>query len=118
MRTLSRRFHLIVDTLSADHGFEEWLRLLRPRGTLALVGLPNKPAEVGAFSLVNGNRRLVGSNIGGLAETQEMLDYCAARGLTADVEVIAATDINRAYERMLASDVRYRFVIDAATLEG
>jgi uncharacterized zinc-type alcohol dehydrogenase-like protein len=83
---------------------------------LICVGLPTDPIEVSGFSLVAGNRVITGSGIGGIAETQEMLDYCAEHGITSDVEVIAAGEINTAYERMLASDVKYRFVIDMSTL--
>ncbi len=83
---------------------------------MVLVGLPDKPAEIHAFSLLANRRRLAGSSIGGIRETQEMLDFCAEHGLGAEIEVIPAEKINEAYERVLASDVRYRFVIDTATL--
>ena len=92
-----------------------YLGLLRPYGAMAIVGVPPK-LEVHPFSLISGNRRLAGSSIGGIRETQEMLDFCAKHKLAADVEVIPAAKINNAYERMLKNDVRYRFVIDAATI--
>jgi uncharacterized zinc-type alcohol dehydrogenase-like protein len=82
---------------------------------MVIVGVPTKPSQVAAFSLINGNRRLAGSSIGGIRETQEMLDFCAQHKLGADVEVVAAKQINEAYERMIKNDVRYRFVIDAKT---
>jgi uncharacterized zinc-type alcohol dehydrogenase-like protein len=110
------RFDLIIDTISAQHDLNAYLQLLRPYGAMAIVGVPPNPLEVHAFSLINGNRRLSGSSIGNVKETQEMLDFCAQHRITADVEVIAAEQINAAYERMLKNDVRYRFVIDAATI--
>jgi uncharacterized zinc-type alcohol dehydrogenase-like protein len=113
---LSGRLDLVLDTVSAPHDVNAYLRLLRPGGALVLVGLPPEPLQVAPFSLLTGNRRLAGSSIGGLAETQEMLDYCAARGIGSDVEVIPIQEVNQAYERMLRSDVRYRFVIDLASL--
>ena len=116
-KRLARSFDLILDTISAEHDFNAHLGMLRPYGVMVIVGLPPRPAEVAASSLVGGNRRLAGSLIGGLKETQEMLDFCGERGLVADVEIIAARQVNEAYERMLRSDVRYRFVIDAATLK-
>jgi uncharacterized zinc-type alcohol dehydrogenase-like protein len=115
-KRLAGHFDLIVDTVSAAHDLNRELGLLRPQGALVLVGAPPEPAPVSGFSLIGGNKRLAGSLIGGLAETQEMLDYCGAHGITADVEIIPAEKINVAYERMLKSDVRYRFVIDIASL--
>jgi uncharacterized zinc-type alcohol dehydrogenase-like protein len=83
---------------------------------MVLVGVPSKPAPVAAFSLIRGNRRLAGSAIGGIAETQEMLDYCGAHGIVSDIELIPIQRVNEAYERMLRGDVHYRFVIDSKTL--
>ena len=83
---------------------------------MAVVGIPEKPATVEAFSLIAGNRRLAGSSIGGIGETQEMLDFCAKHGVVSDVEVIAAAQVNEAYDRVVRGDVRYRFVIDTSTL--
>jgi uncharacterized zinc-type alcohol dehydrogenase-like protein len=116
-KTLRNRFDVVLDTVSAPHEYEPYLGLLRPYGAMVLVGAPPKPASIGAFTLINNNRRLAGSSIGNIAETQEVLDFCAQHGFGADVEVIAASQVNEAYERMLKSDVRYRFVIDAATLK-
>jgi uncharacterized zinc-type alcohol dehydrogenase-like protein len=114
---LAGRLDLIVDTISAPHDYNAYLGLLRPKGTMVLNGVPPKPAPVAAFSLISGNRRLAGSMIGGIAETQSMLDYCAEHRIVADVEVIPIQQINEAYERMIRGDVRYRFVIDMASLE-
>ena len=109
------RFDFILDTVSASHDYNAYLRLLRRDGTMVLVGVPD-PQPLAAMSLIMPRRRLAGSLIGGIRETQEMLDFCAARGIAADVEVIGIAAINAAYERVLRSDVRYRFVIDMATL--
>ena len=107
---------LVLDTVSAQHDISALLRTLRVGGALVLVGAPEHPLPVEPFSLIPKRRILAGSLIGGIAETQEMLDFCAEHGITSDVEVIAADRINEAYERMLRQDVRYRFVIDLATL--
>ena len=115
-KKLSGRFDLIVDTISAPHDYNAHLGMLKPRGTMVIVGVPPEPTPVAAFSLIGGNKRLAGSSIGGMAETQEMMDYCAEKSITADVEVIPIQKINEAYERMMRSDVRYRFVIDIASL--
>lgn len=111
----ARRFDFILDTVSADHDYNAYLNLLRRDGTMVLVGVPG-PLPLAAGSLIFGRRKLAGSLIGGIRETQEMLDFCARQGVTADVEVIQMQQINEAYERMLASDVRYRFVIDIRSL--
>ena len=116
LEALEERFDLVVDTVSAPHDLNKLLATVKPLGTMVLVGLPPEDTPLDAGMLITGNRRLAGSNIGGIAETQEMLDHCAAHGIVADVEVIPASAINDAYERMLRGDVRYRFVIDAATL--
>jgi uncharacterized zinc-type alcohol dehydrogenase-like protein len=110
------KFNLILDTVSADHSYDAYLSLLKLNGTMVLVGLPN-PASISAFSLVGRRRSLTGSMIGGIRETQEMLDFCAEKGIVAEVEVISMDYINEAYERMLKSDVRYRFVIDLASIK-
>ncbi|NMO13870.1 NAD(P)-dependent alcohol dehydrogenase [Pyxidicoccus fallax] len=115
---LAGRFDLIIDTISAPHDYNQYLKTLRPRGTMVLLGVPPKPTSVAAFSLIGGNKRLVGSMIGGIAETQEMLDYCASKGVVSDIEVIPVQQINEAYERMMKGDVRYRFVIDIASLKS
>jgi uncharacterized zinc-type alcohol dehydrogenase-like protein len=110
------RFDFILDTVSAQHDYNAYLQLLRRNGTMVLVGLPD-PTPLAAFMLILGRRRLAGSLIGGIRETQEMLDFCAAHGLASDVEVIPIQQINEAYERTVKSDVRYRFVIDLASLK-
>jgi uncharacterized zinc-type alcohol dehydrogenase-like protein len=112
----AKRFDFILNTISADHSYNDYLGLLRLNGTMCLVGLPN-PTAVAAFPLVGRRRSLAGSMIGGIAETQEMLNFCAEKGIASDVEVISIDYINEAYERMLKSDVRYRFVIDIASLK-
>ena len=109
-------FDFIIDTVSAPHDVNILLSLLKRDGHLVLVGLPPEPLPVGAFSLIAGRKSLSGSMIGGIAETQEMLDYCAAHGITSDIELIPIQKINEAYERTIRSDVKYRFVIDAASL--
>lgn len=111
-------FDFILDTVSADHDIEAYLNLLKSFGNMTLVGAPEKPLQLPSFSLIMGNRTLSGSSIGGTAETQEMLDFCGEHNITADVEVIAIQQINEAYERMLRSDVKYRFSIDMASLKG
>ena len=109
-------FDFILDAVSANHDINTYLRLLKVDGTLTLVGLPEKPLGVAAFNLVGQRRRFAGSNIGGIAETQEMLDYCADHGIVSDVELIAIDQVNEAYGRMLKGQVKYRFVIDMASL--
>ena len=112
-------FDFILDTVGASHNLDPYLMLLKRDGTLCLVGAPEHPhPSPTVFVLIMGRRSLAGSLIGGLPETQEMLDFCAERGITADIEMIAADEINQAYERMLKSDVKYRFVIDSATMAG
>ena len=109
------RFDFILDTVSAEHDYNAYLRMLRLDGIMVLVGIPD-PSPVSAGPLVSRRRSLAGSSIGGIRETQEMLDFCKEHDIQADVEVIDIADINEAYERMLRSDVRYRFVIDTSTL--
>jgi uncharacterized zinc-type alcohol dehydrogenase-like protein len=115
-RKLAGRFDLIVDTVSAEHDLGPYLGALKVDGAMVLVGVPPKPAAVHAFSLIGGRKSLSGSLIGGIAETQEVLDFCAEKQVAADVEVIPMQAVDEAYERMLKGDVRYRFVIDLATL--
>jgi alcohol dehydrogenase (NADP+) len=112
---LAGRFDLILNTVSASIDLDAYLGLLALDGTLVNVGAPPEPLSVNMFSLIGARRSVAGSAIGGIALTQEMLDFCAEHGLGAEIEVIAADQVNEAYERVLASDVRYRFVIDAAT---
>jgi uncharacterized zinc-type alcohol dehydrogenase-like protein len=111
-------FDFILDTVSAEDDINADLSLLGVGGNLTLVGAPAKPLGVSAFSLIMGRRNLSGSNIGGIAETQEMLDFCGAHNITADVEVIPIQKVNEAYERLLKSDVKYRFSIDMASLKS
>jgi uncharacterized zinc-type alcohol dehydrogenase-like protein len=115
---LAGKLDLIIDTVSAPHDYNAYLGLLRPRGTMAIVGAPATATPLHPFSLILGGRRLLGSVIGGIAETQEMLDHCAKHGIVSDIELIPIQKINEAYERVLKSDVRYRFVIDMASLES
>jgi len=111
-------FDFIIDTVSADHDINAYLNLLATDGNLTLVGAPSEPLDVTAFTLIMGRRRLSGSAIGGIAETQEMLDFCGKHNITADVEVIPIQKVNEAYERLLKSDVKYRFSIDMASLKS
>ena len=109
-------FDFILDTVSAEHDFNMYLSLLKTDGTMICVGAPSTPAKVSAFSLLGGRKSLAGSGIGGIAETQEMLDFCAEHNIVSEIELIDIKDIETAYTRMLKGDVRYRFVIDIATL--
>ncbi len=113
---LANRFDFILDAVSAPHDVNAYLNLLRRDGVVAMVGVPAKPLQVQALSLILKRRTLTGSGVGGIRETQEMLDYCAERHITSDVEVIPIQQVNEAYERTLNGDVRYRFVIDMNTL--
>ena len=113
---LRGKFDLILNTVSAKLPMKKYLSMLAPEGTVVNVGGPVEPFDVPAFSLIMGGKSLAGSNIGGIPETQEMLDFCADRGIGAQIEVIPAEKVNEAWDRVVASDVRYRFVIDAATI--
>src|SRR5919198_4498383 len=113
---LAGTFDLIVSTVSAPLDLSAYLSLLKTGGALVNVGVPEEPITFHPFSLIGGNKILAGSMIGGIPETQEMLDFCAEHGIGAEIERIAASEINEAYERVLSSDVRYRFVIDTATI--
>ncbi|MGW1594439.1 NAD(P)-dependent alcohol dehydrogenase [Streptomyces sp. NPDC002343] len=113
---LAGTFDLIVSTVSAPMDFGALLSLLKVDGALVNVGAPEEPVALNLFSVIGGRKTLAGSMIGGIRETQEMLDFCAEHGIGAEIELIAASEINEAYERVLASDVRYRFVIDTATI--
>jgi uncharacterized zinc-type alcohol dehydrogenase-like protein len=109
-------FDFILDTVSAEHDYNFYLGLLRTNGVMVCVGVPPAPAQIPAFNLIFGRKSFAGSLIGGIPETQEMLDFCAEHNIVSDIEMIAMKDINTAYERLLKSDVKYRFVIDMATL--
>lgn len=111
-------FDFILDAVSAEHDINAYINLLRRDGNITLVGAPDKPLAVSSFGLLMGRRSLSGSVIGGIAETQEMLDFCGAHNITSDVEVIPIQKVNEAYERLLRSDVKYRFSIDMASLKA
>ena len=115
-KQLAGNFDFIVDTVSAPHDYNAYLALLKVDGCMILLGVPDQPSAVAAGALIMKRRKLAGSLIGGIAETQEMLDFCAEHGLASDIELIRMEQINDAYERILRSDVRYRFVIDIASL--
>ena len=117
MQGLQGKFDFILSTISAQHEYNDYLNLLTVNGTMVVVGVPPQPSIVGAFNLIGKRRSLAGSLIGGIKETQEMLDFCAEHNIVSDVEVIKAEQINEAYERMLKGDVRYRFVIDIASIK-
>lgn len=116
MKAFAGKIDLIIDTVSARHDVNAYLNLLSIDGSVVLVGLPAEPIEIGAFNVVKGRRSFSGSNIGGIQETQEMLEFCARHNITADVEMIGANQINEAFERLEKNDVKYRFVIDMSTL--
>ncbi|MDX3077546.1 NAD(P)-dependent alcohol dehydrogenase [Streptomyces sp. MI02-7b] len=113
---LDGTFDVVLSTVSAALDYSAYMSLLKTDGALVNVGLPEEPIALDLFSVVTGRKSVAGSNIGGIAETQEMLDFCAGHGIGAEIELIRADEINEAYERVLDSDVRYRFVIDAATI--
>ena len=115
-KRLAGQFDLIIDTISAPHDYNQYLGLLRVEGAMVLLGVPPEPTPVSAFPLIMGRRSLSGSLIGGIAETQEMLDFCAEHGIVSEIELIPVQQVNEAYERMLKNDVRYRFVLDMKTL--
>ncbi len=118
MKKHARSFDFILDTVAAEHDINQYLNLLRLEGNLTLVGAPPKPLALSSFALILGNRSVSGSNIGGIAQTQELLDFCGAHNITADVEVIPIQKVNEAYERLVKSDVKYRFSIDMASLKS
>ncbi|MEO8853451.1 MAG: NAD(P)-dependent alcohol dehydrogenase [Ginsengibacter sp.] len=117
MKKLYSHFNVILDAISADHDYEKFLNLLDLNGKLLIVGLPKDNPKVNPFALLKNRRSIIGSMIGGTKETQEMLDFCAEKNITADVEVIKMQDINEAFERMIKNDVKYRFVIDMSSLK-
>jgi uncharacterized zinc-type alcohol dehydrogenase-like protein len=118
MRKQAGSFDFILDTVSADHDINAYINLLRLEGNLTLVGAPPKPLSLSSFALIFGNRSVSGSNIGGIPQTQEMLDFCGEHHITADVEVIPMQKVNEAWERLARADVKYRFVIDMASLKS
>ena len=117
MKGLSSHFNFILNTISAPNSYDGYLQLLTANGTMVLVGAPPEPSAISGFSLIMKRRTLAGSLIGGIKETQEMLDFCAEHNIVSDVEVIPMNKINEAYERMMKNDVKYRFVIDMASLK-
>lgn len=117
MKEKANSLHFILDAVSAQHDINAYLSLLKVDGTLVLVGAPMDPLPIVSFSLILGRKSFSGSLIGGIAETQEMLNFCGKHNIVADIELIGADQINEAYERLLKSDVRYRFVIDMASLK-
>jgi uncharacterized zinc-type alcohol dehydrogenase-like protein len=118
MKKHAGSFDFILDTVAADHDINQYLNLLRLEGNLTLVGAPPKPLALSSFALIFGNRSVSGSNIGGIPQTQEMLDFCGQHGITADVEVIPIQKVNEAWRRLLKADVKYRFAIDMASLRA
>jgi uncharacterized zinc-type alcohol dehydrogenase-like protein len=111
-------FDFILDAVAANHDINAYIHLLRRDGNITLVGAPEKPLALAAFGLIMGRRSLSGSPIGGIPETQKMLDFCGQHNITADVEIIPIQKVNEAYERMVKSDVKYRFSIDMASLKS
>jgi len=118
MKAHAGTFDFLLSTISAPYDLNAYLGLLKADGTMVTVGAPERPLDLHLFSLIFGRKSLAGSLIGGIAETQEMLDYCGEHGIVSDVEIIPIQQINEAYERMLKSDVRYRFSIDIASLNA
>lgn len=116
VKSVAGYFDFILDTVSAEHDYNMYVNMLRARGKMVCVGLPTAPANIVPPNLIFFGRSFAGSLIGGIAETQEMLDYCAEKNITSDVEVINIKDVNKAYERIMRNDVKYRFVIDIGTL--
>jgi uncharacterized zinc-type alcohol dehydrogenase-like protein len=116
LKSANNHFDLILNTISADHDYNLYLNLLKRDGTMVLLGLPG-PQAVSAQPLIHKRRRLAGSLIGGIKETQEMLDFCGQHGITCDVEMINMDQINEAYKRLVKNDVRYRFVIDMKSIK-
>ncbi len=116
LKQYNNYFDFIIDTVSAEHNYDMYLKMLAANGVQILVGIPSSPIQFSGFSLLTNGRSIAASSIGGIAETQEMLDYCAQHNIVSDVEVININYINEAYERIIKSDVKYRFVIDLSTI--
>lgn len=118
MKANTNTLHFVLDCVSAQHDVNAYLRLLKTDGTLALVGAPENPLPIAAFSLIPARKSFAGSTIGSIAETQEMLDFCGEHNIVSDIELINIQQINEAYERLLKGDVKYRFVIDMSSLKN
>ena len=116
VKSVQNYFNFILDTVSAEHDYNFYLTMVKTQGTMVCVGLPTVPAQIPALNLVFAGRSIAGSLIGGINQTQEMLDFCAEKNITADIELIDIKDVNTAFDRMEKSDVKYRFVIDMATI--
>jgi len=116
MKRYKSKMDLIIDTVSANHDINQYMNLLAIDGTMVLVGLPNSALELLPRSVISGRRSFAGSNIGGIGETQEMLDFCSKHGIVADIELVQANQVNEALERLSKNDVKYRFVVDMTTL--
>jgi uncharacterized zinc-type alcohol dehydrogenase-like protein len=117
MQAHAGSFDFLLDTVSAPHPLDAYLTLLKQDATMTLVGLPEKPPSFAVFNLIARRTSIAGSSIGGMPETQQMLDYCGQHNITADVEVIPIQKVNEAFERLLKQDVKYRFVIDMSSLK-
>jgi uncharacterized zinc-type alcohol dehydrogenase-like protein len=115
-KRLAGQFDLVINTISAPHDYNKFMGLLRVEGAMVLLGVPPAPSPIAAMALIGGRKILTGSLIGGIAETQEMLDFCAQHSIVSDIEIIPVQQVNEAYQRMLNNDVRYRFVLDMKTL--
>ena len=118
MKAHAGSFHFILDTIAADHDINAYINMLGLEGNIILVGAPDKPLQLASFALIFGRKSVSGSLIGGIKETQEMLDFCGEHNITSDVEIIPIQKVNEAYERLVKSDVKYRFSIDMASLKG
>ena len=116
MRAVRGTFDIVLNTVSADIPIEDYVRLLKPGGVVVNVGLPSAPYSVRPGSLIGGNKAVAGSQIGGIAETQEMLDFCAEHGIAATIEIVSAADVNEVWDRVVDGAVRYRAVIDTSTI--
>ncbi|MBP6526058.1 MAG: zinc-binding dehydrogenase, partial [Dermatophilaceae bacterium] len=116
MRAAKGTFDIVLNTVSADIPIADYVRLLKPNGVVVNVGLPPSPYSISPGSLIGGNKAVAGSSIGGIAETQEMLDFCAEHGIAATIEVVSAADVNEVWDRVVDGDVRYRAVIDTSTI--
>jgi uncharacterized zinc-type alcohol dehydrogenase-like protein len=116
MKAAANSFSVIVDTVSAAHDLNSYIAALRRDGTLVIVGVSVEPAPIAVFPMIAGRRRMAGSIIGGIRETQEMLDFCGKHNIPADIEITSIQDVEKAYDRTVKGDVRYRFVIDMKTL--